>query len=138
MCQADYSLIHLLPEEIRTLRRYSKLDRIPDCAPHLQTFLRLRFVCRVGAVPDSTGVRRGGWYVVTIDGRRYLEYLNDQRNDRRWTRGLAIAAILISLFALILEMDDRGFLGGFLDGFKTTRISTPVEAPELLDQSQAR
>ena len=127
MCQADFSSIHLLPEENRALFRYSRLSRVPEDDPHLPTFKRLCFVRLEGAVKDKTGVMRGGWYVISDNGRRYLEYLKDQRNDRWWTRGLAIAAIVISLIALLLEMDDRGFLGGVLDGFRTSRNVTRTE-----------
>ena len=76
--------------------------------------------------------------VLTANGKAYFEKRRDHFAERRWTRGLAIAAIIISLFALILELDDRGFLGGFLDRFKTTQTSTPFEAPARPDQSQSR
>lgn len=36
-------------------------------------------------------------------GERYRDYLRDKRNDRRWTRGLAIAAIIISIAALCVS-----------------------------------
>lgn len=41
-----------------------------------------------------------------------------EKADRWWTRGLAIVAILISLIALILEFDSRGYLA-FLKPGKT-------------------
>ena len=58
---------------------------------------------------------------LTDKGKTYLEANRDMIYDRRWTRGLAIAAIVISLFALILELDDRGYLGGMLSRFKSSQ-----------------
>ena len=40
---------------------------------------------------------------LTDTGERYYDYLRDKRNDRRWTRGLAIAAIIISIAALFVS-----------------------------------
>lgn len=62
------------------------------------------------------------WYVTLAGpGTTYFETDRDVIRERRWTRGLAIAAIIISLCALMLELDDRGMLGGLLDGFRTNR-----------------
>lgn len=47
---------------------------------------------------------------LTDSGLAYLESNKSLRKDQRWTRGLAIVAILISLVALILEFDSRGYL----------------------------
>lgn len=58
---------------------------------------------------------------LTDKGKTYLETYRDFISERRWTRGLAIAAIVISLFALILELDDRGYLGGMLSRFKSSQ-----------------
>ena len=57
---------------------------------------------------------------LTDDGATYCERQRDAANERRWTRGLAVVALVISLFALLLELDDRGYLGDFLSGFKST------------------
>ena len=66
------------------------------------------------------------WYVTLTDpGMTYFETCRDVIRERRWTRGLAIAAIIISLLALILEFDDRGMLCGLFDGFRTTRSDCP-------------
>lgn len=49
------------------------------------------------------------WYVtLSGPGTTYFETDRDVIRERRWTRGLAIAAIIISLCALMLELDDRG------------------------------
>lgn len=62
------------------------------------------------------------WYVTLAGpGMTYFETDRDVIRERRWTRGLAIAAIIISLCALMLELDDRGMLGGLLDRFRTNR-----------------
>lgn len=40
---------------------------------------------------------------LTQSGERYLDYLTDKRNDRRWTRGLAIVALIVSVAALCVS-----------------------------------
>lgn len=104
MCQSDFSNIHLLPEENRALRRYSKFDRIPDGAELLQTFKQFGFVHHVGAVPDSTGVLRGGWYVVSRKGRLYLQYRKEQRKAE-WREGRHFwITTIIAVLALIIAI----------------------------------
>lgn len=76
------------------------------------------------------------WYVtLSGPGTTYFETDRDIIRERRWTRGLAIAAIIISLCALMLELDDRGMLGGLLDGFRTTRSDHQSSTPALPEQS---
>ena len=55
-------------------------------------------------------------YGITTAGIEYLEHTRRIRSDNRWTRGLAIAAILISLAALALEFNSRGYLDWFKPG----------------------
>ena len=71
-----------------------------------------------------------GYLSVSIDfsqacttGKGYaaLDEYRDLRSDRRWTRGLAVVALVISLFALLLELDDRGYLGGMFSALKSTQ-----------------
>lgn len=47
---------------------------------------------------------------LTDSGRAYLENSREIKAEQRWTRGLAIAALIISLAALALEIDGRGYL----------------------------
>ena len=78
------------------------------------------------------------WYVtLTGAGAAYFETDRDVIRERRWTRGLAIAAIIISLCALMLELDDRGMLGGLFDGLRTTRSARPASAESTPAQSKA-
>ena len=111
MCQADFSNIHLLPEENRALFRYSRLSRVPEDDPHLPTFKHLGFVCLEGAVRDETGVMRGGWYVISDNGRRYLEYLKDKRRSERRdgrrfliTTIIAWLALVVAILSLIVQV----------------------------------
>lgn len=111
MCQADFSNIHLLPEENRALFRYSRLSRVPEDDPHLPTFKRLGFVRLEGAVKDKTGVMRGGWYVISDNGRRYLEYLKDKRRSERRdgrrfliTTIIAWLALVVAILSLIVQV----------------------------------
>ena len=104
MYRSDFSDLLLLPEENRALVRYSRMKRIPDDAKHLYTFIKLGFVARVGAVPDSTGVLRGGWHVVSTNGRRYLQYRKEKRASE-WREGrhfwintiIAVLALIIAI-----------------------------------------
>lgn len=57
----------------------------------------------------------------TDEGYAALDEYRDLRSDRRWTRGLAVVALVISLFALLLELDDRGYLGGMFSALKSTQ-----------------
>ena len=111
MCQADFSNIHLLPEENRALFRYSRLSRVPEDDPHLPTFKHLGFVRLEGTVQDKTGVMRGGWYVISDNGRRYLEYLKDKRRSERRdgrrfliTTIIAWLALVVAILSLIVQV----------------------------------
>ena len=45
------------------------------------------------------------WYVALTDkGLTYFEDNRDASNERRWTRGLAVAALLISIGSLIVSV----------------------------------
>lgn len=47
----------------------------------------------------------GPWFVsLTEAGRTYFEDHRDAASERRWTRGLAIAAIVISIAALFVSV----------------------------------
>lgn len=71
---------------------------------------------------------------ITDVGMRYFEDSADVLSERRWTRGLSIAAIIISLIALALEFDDRGFF----DVFKTTPLSVQSSTQWSAGQSPER
>ena len=59
------------------------------------------FVCLNGAGISPTGrVLYGDTCYITGRGKEYYLFTKDRNNERRWTRGLAIAAIVISLAAL--------------------------------------
>ena len=48
--------------------------------------------------------------VMSKKGLTYFETEHAIKSERWWTRGLAIAALIISLAALLLEFHDRGWL----------------------------
>lgn len=104
MSHPDFSAVHLLPEEEASLSRYAVLNQIPDDSPHLKTFQRLGFISKVDTRRDVHGVAHGGRLIVSDEGRRFLNYLDDKVKDRRWTRGLAMAAIIISVLALCVSV----------------------------------
>ena len=104
MSHPDFSAVHLLPEEEAALRRYAALNQIPEDAPHLKTFQRLGFISKVDTRRDVYGVARGGQLIVSDEGRRFLNYLDDKSKDRRWDHWLAIAALIVSIGSLIVSV----------------------------------
>lgn len=111
MSHPDFSAVHLLPDEEAALRRYAALDQIPEDAPHLKTFQRLGFISKVDTRRDVYGVARGGQLIVSDEGRRFLNYLDEKKKERYattrqfWiTTGIAAAALIISLVDLILHI----------------------------------
>lgn len=64
-------------------------------------------------------------YAITKAGRVALADHRSKLADRRWTRALAIAALIISLLSLALEFEDRGYL----DWFRTTRSAPQSAVP---------
>lgn len=122
----DVHSVFLTRHERRTLNRLKRHKTIPN--QDAESLRRLG-LCSGTIIPNDAGGVDHIEYAISPDGLRYLDYLCDQTRERRWTRSLAIAAIIISLFALVLELDDRGFLGGLLEPIKTTQSVTRVEAP---------
>ena len=104
MSHPDFSAVHLLPEEEAALRRYAALDQVPEDAPHLKTFQRLGFISKVDTRRDVYGVARGGRLIISDEGRRFLNYLDDKAKERRWDHWLAIAAIIVSIGSLIVSV----------------------------------
>ena len=104
MVLSDFTEIHLLPEEEAALRHYATLDQIPEDAPHLKTFQRLGFISKVDTRRDVCGVARGGRLIISDEGRRFLNYLDDKSKDRRWDHWLAIAALIVSIGSLIVSV----------------------------------
>ena len=89
------------------------MDRIPNTDLHFDTFYRLGFIQRCGSVSDETGVRRGGWYEISPEGRRYLQYVNERirdkaKEDRRYwiTTIIAIVALIVAI-ASFLQSTNR-------------------------------
>lgn len=123
------------PKEQRDLENLKHGRAISDDTAHRLYELGL---CKPiqGIEPDGS-VSITGWEI-SDNGLRWLHYDREQRSDRLWNRWLAIAAIVISLVALTLELNDRGFLGGLLDRIRTTQTSMPSEesAPPFQSQSQ--
>ena len=110
MSHPDFSAVHLLPEEEASLRCYAALDQIPEDAPHLAALQRYGFLTRVDAVRDATGVARGGRLIVSDHGRRYLNYLDEQKRKklkddvRYWiTTGISVLALFIALMAYLKQ-----------------------------------
>lgn len=105
----DAGLVDVMGGDLADLRRRPDFDAVLD-------YLQARGYLNIQRPDGEIGFVR-----LTNNGMTYFEDNRDATNERRWNRGLAIAAIIISLLALALEMDDRGFLGGALSRFKSTR-----------------
>lgn len=126
---ADVSSITLIPEERRNLKKLKHGTAIPDESAIALNHLGLSEPI-YGQEPDGS-VSILGWKI-SADGLRWLRHHHDQNVDKFWNRFFTALAILISLAALLLEMDDRGFLGGLFDGFRTNQ-----SVPQSLEQSQS-
>lgn len=76
------------------------------------------------------GVDVGFTNAYTTDaGLAALNDYKDLRFDRYLTRGIAVLALVISILTLALELDDRGYLGKALPGFKAAQ-SVEQDLPE--------
>ena len=71
---------------------------------------RIGFLClHVAGYTSTYSEPKYDGYVISPEGRRFLVMDHARRMDAIWTRTLATLAILISLAALALEFQDRGW-----------------------------
>ena len=108
--KTDLPSVVLTKEERRYLKQLKRKQKISDEA--------IRKICVFGFVEEVNPVFQSGRmiqcdYVISDDGLRYLQHVKDVSADRRWTRCLSVAAILISLAALLLEFQSRGLFPFF-------------------------
>lgn len=107
----DLSQIHLRRAEYRTLRRLSRGRDVglTEAAP-------LERLGLVDIVPQDfrTSPPADPRPLLSLDGERYLQLRREQAGERRWTRALAIVALIISLVSLALEMQSRGWIPPFI------------------------
>lgn len=73
-----------------------------------------------------------GEYAIRPEGVAWLEHRSESRGDVHWTRVLSIAAILISLCALFLEFQGRGWFDWLTPGRTPSEQLSSVqsESPE--------
>ena len=101
MSNIDFNSISLTSRELKTLKKMKRgFHPDIDIGKHLNQIGFAKWVFR----GDS------GYWKITANGERFLDYVQAHRRDRAWNRGLSIIAIIISLVALGLEFDDRGYL----------------------------
>ena len=103
---------YLTPSEFRALRSVRR--NLPITRPSARRLQLSGYIANV--VPCSFGLCRAE---ITITGMRYIHYRNERRRELLWTRWLAIFAVVISLFALLLELDDKGYLDQFMQAAKS-------------------
>lgn len=122
----DLEQIHLTKDEMRILRRvYDEKWVSLEDAQQLRYFGLVRY--------EDFDDKERVLCDITPKGVRYIEYCKDEKSDKLWERWLAIIAIIISLIALTLELDDRGMLGGLLEGFRTNPSSRQYAEQSLSD-----
>jgi hypothetical protein len=116
---ASNSPSHLTKEEYRILRKAAHGELIPrgNIERNLRSvgYLELH-VC---GYTETYGEAIFDGSMITPEGKRHLAEVKIRRSERFWTRALSIIAIIISLCALLLELQDRGLLPG----------STPAKTP---------
>lgn len=131
----DISSITLTPVEKRNLKNLKRGKKIGEEAVSALYHLGLSEPIYEQVPDDSVSII--GWKV-SANGLRWLHYDFKQRIDKFWSRFFAVLAILISLAALLLELDDRGFLGGLFDGFRSSRnvVQDSIQSPSNQSESQ--
>lgn len=117
----DLSQVHLTRREYRTLCAVARGREVSiTAAAPLERLGLVDLVPTDYSAPAPSGLTPK----ITLNGSRYLHLRREQRGERRWTRGLAIAAILISLASLALEMQGRGWLP-FVTPAKQSEAQSP-------------
>ena len=98
-------------DEFRALSGLARLDGFaapekptPDAAAALQALELRGYVERLPYYPENTILQRRSAWRVTDAGRLALTDYRVERAQMRWTRGLAIAALLISIGSLIVSV----------------------------------
>ena len=94
--------MHLTRAEIRILQRAAESRLITESDAALSLF-RSGLLKRCSSGHDSEGFATGSFYVISADGLRWLESHRSAKSDQRWTRGLAIAAIIVSIGSLLVS-----------------------------------
>lgn len=94
----DYSKIYLSNREMRSLR-FVRCG-IPIRLKNAEYLRRCRLLEIVRPIP----LFRVWACRLTDHGERYIDHLNRERSDRRWTRALSIIAILVSLASLYVSI----------------------------------
>lgn len=105
----DESSLTLTASDRKLLRRLAK--SLPVDRKSLSNLYSLGLAAEVyESAPNANGYPVFSHVTITDKGRRYLQRRKEQAFDRWWTRGLSIFAIIISILALILEFQGRGWL----------------------------
>lgn len=108
--EKELSKIILTKQEMNDLKLLKRKKKISDDS--IRKLSAFSFVDRK-PMGWNQGRSTGFDYSISADGLRYLEYRKDIRSERRWTRIFSIIAIVISLAALFLELQDRGYIPFF-------------------------
>lgn len=101
----DLESIHLTRDERIALCALKARKQIDRSVGFRLSLLSLAYCTKPSA---------GEPFAISADGERWLELDRTKRRDVRWSRGLSIAAIVISLAALILEIQSRGWFSVFI------------------------
>lgn len=104
----DVSSILLTKQNERLLKRISRKKLVDR--RDANDLLRLGLVDYAHeSKPDQNGFLIFSHVIITDKGLRYLRWNKEKNKDKLWGRWLSIIAILISLAALALEIESRGW-----------------------------
>ncbi len=104
MAIPDFSTLVLSPEELEDLRFLSQ-NSVENTSDWNK---RSKGLCKLGLVdynPDiSNGVSRKGTYVISQNGKLYLQYLARRKSEMHFANTMSILAFIVSVVALIVSI----------------------------------
>lgn len=123
---SDHPNITLSYANYRALVRLSRIKQTPDRPP--ERLFYHGFVSEIAGEPNENGYCEIIAYSISEAGQEYLRFWRRLSFDIRLNRFLAVAALLISLLALLLEFQDRGILPPFPTSEAASTQSSPDQS----------
>ena len=125
----DHPNITLSSANHRALVRLRRIKQTPNRPP--ERLFHYGFVIEITGEPNDNGYCETIAYSISEAGLEYLRFWRRLSFDIRLNRFLAVAALLISLLALLLEFQDRGMLPAFPTPEAASKQSMPDQlAPQ--------
>ena len=123
---SDLPAITLSSANYRALVRLSRKKQTSKRPP--DRLFQHGFVIELSGEPNENGYRETIAYCISESGMEYLRFWRRLSFDIRLNRFLAVAALLISLLALLLEFQDRGILPPFPTSEAVSEQSSPDQS----------